>query len=174
MGDATPSGIATFRVAAARNGVARKSDETGKSAARRPRGVSGVPPWGSRRAISAGCANRTAFGALVRSARSIHIRPRSATKCPEHLRALPGQIWACRVDDSNAPNGASIARSVQIVRTGRQPPPPRTTLGRRAADLPVSSLLRTAPFCAAAARNVAIPLGTASLIHRNARCAPAL
>ena len=76
----------------ARDGPVRKSDETGKSAAGRSRRVRGEAAWRVRRAISAGCANRAAFGALVRSTRSIRIWPGSAGRCSGHFGALPVEL----------------------------------------------------------------------------------
>ena len=69
-------------------------------------------------------------------------------KCREMLRTLCrtyGRIWIDRVERANAPQAAPIPPRVEISRRDRHPAPPRTLLGRPAADLPVSSLLRTAP-----------------------------
>ncbi len=93
MGDATPSGIATFRAAAARNGAVRKSDEIGKSTARRSKRVRGGASRRLRGTLSTRGAKRVAFGASARSTRRGQVRPevrRSVRSISRHFRAKSG------------------------------------------------------------------------------------
>ncbi len=64
------------------------------------------------------------------------------------VAAVGAAWWWCRAPArgcANASKAASIALPAEIARCDRHAAPPHTLLGRPAADLPVSSLLRTAP-----------------------------
>ena len=128
--------------------------------------VRGGGGWRPVRTICTERAIDAPFGALESSTRHAQIWPGSARRCSGHFVALLGRMWIDRAERTNAPKAVRFAQPAEIARRDPHGGTPLTPLGRRAADLPVSSLLRATPFRAAATRNVAIPLGVASPIHR--------